>query len=196
MIQELIADRTANGVYWTQAILSPRTGRIWMVLPDQIFVLSNFASPNISAWSLYIPEFTIDINGVCAADPFVALRATDGKIYRFGSGGTLTYDSCPVQFITPFLGFDKPASFKFYQGFDAICTSDTAGGWTIQMSFDPTATPAPYDTICTIDGPTLMDGRIPISGRSTNIQIRATHAAPGAATFSKIFIHYAGAETD
>jgi hypothetical protein len=196
MIQQLIADRTANGVYWTQAILSPRTGRIWMVLPDQIFVLSNFASPNISAWSLYIPEFTIDINGVCAADPFVALRATDGKIYRFGSGGTLTYDSCPVQFITPFLGFDKPASFKFYQGFDAICTSDTAGGWTIQMSFDPTATPAPYDTICTIDGPTLMDGRIPISGRSTNIQIRATHAAPGAATFSKIFIHYAGAETD
>ena len=146
--------------------------------------------------AIYLPEFQIDINGTVIADPYVVLRSTTGGIYRFGSTGTLSYDSCPVTFTTPFLAFDKHASFKFFQGFDAICSSAAPNGWTIQMSFDPTVTPTPFDTICTIDGPTVMDGRIPINGRGTHIQVQATHQAPGPATFSKIVIHYAGAETD
>lgn len=195
LIQALIANRGGN-MYWTQAVLSPRTGRIWLTMQDQIFVLSNFASPNISAWSIYVPEFSIDINGTVVADPYVVLRSTTGAIYRFGSTAALTYDSCPVQFLTPFLAFEKDASFKFFQGFDAICTSDAPNGWQIEMSFDPTQTVTPFDTICTIDSPTIMDGRIPVNGRGTHVQVRATHAAPGPATFSKIIIHYAGAETD
>jgi hypothetical protein len=196
VIQDLVANRGSPGVAWTQTILSPRTGRIWMIMDDSIYVLSNFASPNISAWSLYLPEFHVAHMGAVYADPYVVLLGTDGNIYRFGSTGALVYDSCPVSFTTPFLSFDKPATFKFYQGFDAICTSDAAGGWGIDMSFDPTAGLTPYDRICNIDGATIMDGRIPVSGRGTHVQIKATHQAPGPATFSKLFIHYALADTD
>ena len=196
VIQDIIDDNLANYTS-TQAILSPRTGRIWLVMQDRIYVLSNWASPNISAWSVYIPEFTVDLTGVVFADPYVVLRSTTGAIYRFGSAGAgRVFDSCPVNITTPFLNFDKPASFKFYQGFDAICSNNPGSVWNVQASFDPTANPTPFDQICTLDGATIMDGRIPISGRSTHIQLQITHAAPGPATFSKLFIHYAPAETD
>jgi hypothetical protein len=209
VIQNLIAARGSTGLHWTsKTILSPRTGRIWVTATDRIYVLSNWASPNISAWSMYIPEFSIDQHYVVFSDPYVVLRSTTGAIYRFGSVGDPTYDSCPVRFTTPYLSFDKPASYKFYQGFDAICAANKANAplsWTIKMSFDPTFFLDPFDptdldnipldTICTIDGPTIMDGRIPISGRGTHIQLQITHQAPGPATFSKLFIHYAPSDT-
>jgi hypothetical protein len=181
--------------YWVKSILDPRTGRIWVCFKDIIYVLSNWASPNISAWSVYVPEFEIDIPHVVYADPYLILRATDGKIYRFGGDAEPVYDSCPVEFDTPFLSFDKPATFKFYQGFDAICSALPGSNWNIEMSFDPIRTPTPFDQICTLDTSTIMDGRIPISGRGTHVQVRATHAAPGPATFSKLFIHYAPSDT-
>lgn len=199
VIQDLLAIRgSVWGAWQTMALLDPRTGRIWLTFGDRIYVLSNYASPNISAWSVYIPEFFVDIQGAVFADPYLVFRDySTGRLYRFGSTGAQIYDSCPVEFDTPFLSFDKPASFKFYQGFDAICTADTTEGaaWSIQASFDATATPTPYDQICTIDSPTIMEGRIPISGRGTHIQIKATHAAPGPATFAKLFIHYAPSDT-
>lgn len=198
VIQELIAQRgELYGLYWTQAILSPRTGRIWMILPDQIHVLSNWPSPNISAWSVYIPEFTVYTPCGCIfADPYVILRATDGRIFRFGSQADLVYDSCPVSFLTPALSFDKPATFKFYQGFDAVCSANPGSMWDVKMSFDPFQNPVPFDEICQIDGSTMMGGRIPVSGRGTHVQLQITHQAPGPATFSKLFIHYALGDTD
>ena len=196
IIQDIMADRgQLYGAYWSKAILSPRTGRIWMTFQDRIYILSNWASPNISAWSVYIPEFTINNADVVFSDPYVVLRATDDRIFRFGSQGPSIYDSCPVTVTTPFLSFDKPATFKFYQGFDAICSNDPGSTWNVQASFDPTVNPTPYDQICTVDGPTIMDGRIPISGRGTHIQLNITHQAPGPATLSKVFLHYATSDT-
>jgi hypothetical protein len=195
VIQDLISLSTAAYVQQAIALLSPRTGRIWMIFTDKIYVLSNWASPNISAWSMYIPEFGIARQGAVFADPYVVMLTTDGRIFRFGSPGGLVYDSCPVSFTTPFLSFDKPATFKFYQGFDAICSNDPGSTWNVQASFDPTQTPTPFDQICVLDGPTIMDGRIPISGRGTHIQLQITHQAPGPATFSKLFVHYAPSDT-
>ena len=215
VIQDLLAVRGQQwGAWQTMALLDPRTGRIWLTFGDRIYVLSNYASPNISAWSVYIPEFFIDIQGAVFADPYVVLRdSTTRRIYRYGSTGSQIYDACPVEFITPFLSFDKPASFKFYNGFDAVCTTfnDPAfgqGTWNIKMSFDPVNldvnTPKPplvydpvpfYDQICTMDSATVLDGRIPISGRGTHVQVTATHQAPGPATFSKLFIHYIPSDT-
>jgi hypothetical protein len=197
VIQDLLAIRgEVWGAWQTQTVLDQRTGRIWFTFNDQIYILSNYASPNISAWSVYVPGFSLDIQGVVFADPYMYLRAANtNQVYRFGSPGSPIYDSCPVNITTPFLAFDKPASFKFYQGFDAICSNNPGSAWNIQASFDPTVTPTPYDQICTCDGPTIMDGRIPISGRGTHIQIVATHQAPGPATFSKLFIHYAPSDT-
>jgi hypothetical protein len=200
VIQDLLAIRGAVwGAWQTQAILSPRTGRIWMTFGDRIYILSNFASPNISAWSVYLTDdFFLDIQGVVFADPYLYLRGTNGKIYRYGSTGAQIYDACPVEILTPYLSFDKPVSYKFYQGFDAICTVDPAtptAQWNVEMSFDPVAQPPPFDQICTMDSPTVLDGRIPISGRATHVQLRIKHQAQGPATFAKLFIHYAPGET-
>jgi len=196
VIQDLLAIRGAVwGAWQTMALLVPRTGRIWFTFGDRIYVLSNYASPNISAWSVYYPGFNIDIQGVTFADPYLILRGVTGQLYRFGSSGDRIYDSCPVTVLTPFLSFDKPATFKFYQGFDAICTSDAPQAWSVQMSYDPTVPVTPYDQICLIDGPTILDGRIPISGRGTHVQMKLTHAAPGKATLAKLFIHYAPSDT-
>jgi hypothetical protein len=196
VIQELLAIRGQQwGAWQSISLLSPRTGRIWVAMGDRIYVLSNFASPNISAWSVYVPGFNIDIQGMAFADPYIYVRSTTGMIWRYGSTGAQIYDSCPVSFTTPFLSFDKPASYKFYQGFDAICSNTPGSTWNVQASFDPTVTPTPYDQICTVDGPTVMDGRIPISGRGTHIQLVVSHQAPGPATFSKLFIHYAASDT-
>jgi hypothetical protein len=202
VIQDLLAVRGQQwGAWQTMSLLDPRSGRIWLTFGDRIYVLSNYASPNISAWSVYIPEFFIDIQGAVFADPYVVLRdSTTRRIYRYGSTSAQIYDACPVEFITPFLSFDKPASFKFYNGFDAICTTFNdpthgQGQWTIQMSYDPVADPTPFDTICEIDNATVLDGRIPISGRGTHVQVVAKHQAAGPATFSKLFIHYAPSDT-
>lgn len=200
-IQDLLEIRgEVWGAWQTQALLAPRTGRIWFTFNDKIYVLSNFASPNISAWSVYEPGFNTDTQGAVFADPYILLRDTTGKIYRFGSQGEQIYDDCPVEFDTPFLSFDKPASFKVYNGFDAICTTTpntdgTPNPWTIRMSYDPVFKPTPFDDICLIDDATVLGGRIPISGRGTHVQVVATHQGLGPATFAKLFIHYSPSDT-
>jgi hypothetical protein len=208
-IDQAIQDQIAqNGpfelgdvLYWSKAVLDGRTGRLWMsVGGDRIHVLSNWASPNISAWSIYLPSangtpFLIDHQHIVFADPYVVLRADTGDIFRFGSDTVLQYDDCEVLIETPFLSFDKPATFKFYQGFDAICSNDPGSPWQVEASFDPTVTPTPFDDICQLDGPSIMGGKIPISGRGTHIQLNIGHQSPGPATFSKLFIHYAPSDT-
>ena len=176
------------------ALLSPRSGRIWMVLADRIYILSNFASPNISAWSVYLPDgWTVD--DAVYADPYVVLRDTAGHLYRFGSAGPLVYDSCPVTVTLPWLSFDKPTTFKWYEGFDAICTN----AWNVQASLDPAldgASSQPWDQWCVLNGPTTLLGRIPVQSRSTHVQMQITCAASGPATFSKLFVHYSPGDTD
>jgi hypothetical protein len=199
IIQNLIATRgwsgAANDMGGTQAVLSPRTGRMWIACYDTIFVLSNFASPNIAAWSTYLPGFNIAKNGMVFADPYIYLADTSFNIWRFGGYGAPVYDSCPVQILTPGLSFEKPTAFKFYQGFDAVCRAQVGSPWNIQMSFDPAQATPPFDQICAIEGPTSMGGRIPISGRGTHLQIKATHQAPGPATLSKMIVHYAASDS-
>lgn len=200
MIQDLIATRGIAGATEDmgsmQTVLSPRTGRLWMTAYDKIFVLSHFASPNIAAWSIYEPGFNIAKKGIVFADPYLFLLDTNKHIWRFGSFGTLTYDSCPVEIITPGLSFDKPASHKFYQGFDAVCRAQAGSPWNVQMCFDPTQPGPPWDQICTMEGPTTLTGRIPISGRGTHLQTRITHQGPGPASFAKMLVHYASSDTE
>jgi hypothetical protein len=170
-----------------QAVLETRTGRFWMIFPNEIYVLSAYPSPNISAWSKYVPGFTT--KWACNIQSWVVVADTTGQTYLFGGTGTPTYDpATQVRLVFPFLSFDKPATFKEYQGFDMIGT----GTWTVEACFDVTLMNAPvWDTIAVVNGPTMMGGRIPISGSGTHIQLRLTHTGQTtAATFDKLFIHY------
>lgn len=173
----------ANGL----AVLETRTGRFWMIFPNEIFVLSAYPSPNISAWSKYVPGF--QTRWACNIQQWVVLADTNGQTYLFGGSGNLAYDpATQLQLVFPFLAFDKPATFKEYQGFDAIAT----GTWTVEACFDVTLMDNPvWDTIAVFNGPTMMGGRIPISGTGTHIQLRLTHVGEAnIATFDKLFVHY------
>jgi hypothetical protein len=199
LIQQLIGQQGQGWMSTCIAVLSPRSGRIWMVFPDRIYILSNFASPNISAWSVYDATdqngTAFQISDAVYADPYVVLRDTNGHVYRFGNPGALQYDNSPVSILLPWLSFDKPTTFKWYEGFDAICTNT----WSVQASLDPAldGSPSqPWDTWCTLTGPTMLVGRIPVQSRSTHVQLQMTCNAPGPATFSKLFVHYSPSDTD
>lgn len=173
----------ANGL----AVLETRTGRFWMIFANEIFVLSAYPSPNISAWSKYVPGF--QTRWACNIQSWVVLADTNGMTYLYGGSGAPAYDpATQVQLVFPFLAFDKPATFKEYQGFDFIGT----GTWTVQACFDVTLMTAPvWDTIAVVTGPTMMGGRIPISGLGTHIQLKLTHTGEAnIATFDKLFVHY------
>jgi hypothetical protein len=187
VIQNMFAQDGLPYMANAQAVLETRTGRFWMIFANEIFVLSAYPSPNISAWAKYLPGF--QTRWACNIQSWVVLADTTGQTYLFGGSGAPTYDPATnVTLVFPFLSFDKPATFKEYQGFDFIGT----GTWTVQACFDVTLMTAPvWDTIAVVTGPTMMGGRIPISGTGTHIQMRLTHTGQAtAATFDKLFIHY------
>lgn len=199
LIQQLLGNPGQGWMSTCIAMLSPRSGRIWMVFPDRVYILSNFASPNISAWSVYLTTdqngTPFQVNDVVYADPYIVLRDTNNHLYRFGNPGPLQYDSSPVTVTLPWLSFDKPTTAKWYEGFDAICTNT----WNVQASLDPAldALPnQPWDQWCVINGPTMLGGRIPVQSRSTHVQLQLTCNQPGPATFSKLFVHYSPSDTN
>lgn len=187
VIQGMFANDGLTYMGDAQAVLETRTGRFWMIFPNEIFVLSAYPSPNISAWSKYVPGF--QTRWACNIQSWVVLADTNGNTYLFGGSGAPVYNPATTVTLTfPFLPFDKPATLKEYTGLDVIVT----GTWTVQACFDVTLMDNPaWDTIAVVNGPTMMVGRIPISGTGTHIQIQMTHTGEAnIATFDKLFIHY------
>lgn len=189
LFQELLSTKGEEYMSKAQALLNPRNGRFFMILPNDIFVLSSYPSPNISAWGRYDAPGTI-VNTVYS-DPFIYVRDNTDKLWRFGGAGTTTFDSSAVDVTLPYLSFELPATMKTFKGVDVSCT----GTWDVFVGLDP-SNPVAEDKIATISGPTFLNGRIPFVGRSTHIRLRFRNASPGPATLSKVFIHYEKAETE
>lgn len=165
------------------ATLQPYTGRYWMVFPDRIAVLSNFPNPKISAWSIYEPGFTI--KDAADAGGHIYLLASDNKIYRYGGIAAVTYDNTPVEVVTPFLGMDKPATFKQLVGLDAIAT----GEWDVYVALNPTNTLA-EDYIGKLTKATFVDGQFPLAGSSTHVSLRFRSSGVGPHSLASLIIHY------
>jgi hypothetical protein len=98
-------------------------------------------------------------------------------------------DACPVEIEFPFLSGDKPATQKTYNGIDAAAT----GEWDVYAATNPEDETA-EDYLGQIIGPTFMQGRQAIEGRSTHISLRLRNATPGPATLSNVSVHFQGAE--
>lgn len=188
IFQDLLALEGEDYMAKAQALLNPRTGRFYVVLPGHIYVLSAYPSPNVNAWARYEPP--AEIENAVFADPYMYLRDVNGVIWRFG-GTVDVFDSCPVDVELPFLSFDKPATMKTFEGIDVSCT----GTWQVYAGLNP-GNPDAEDLIATIDGPTFLGGRIPFEGRSTHVKLRFHNEGPGPATLAKVFVHYTPAETD
>ena len=184
------------GAYWSKAILSPRTGRIWMTMQDRIYILSNWASPNISAWSVYIPEFTINNADVVFADPYVVLRATDGRIFRFGSQGRFDLRQLPCHRDDAFSQLRQARDFQVLPGLRRDLLQRSGLGLERAGELRPD---------CHADAlrPDLHDRRARRSwtgafrsvAAAPTFSFKITHQAPGPATLSKVFLHYATSDT-
>lgn len=189
IFEDILSTKGETYASKAQSLLNARDGRFLVVFPDEIYVLSNFPSPNITAWGRYAVPGTIT-NSVYM-DPYVFLRDNTDKIWRFGGAGTPSYDSSAVEVVTPWLSFDKPCTQKIFTGIDVACT----GSWAVYVGLDP-GNAAAEDLIANISGPTFLKDRIPFTGRSTHIRLRFVNESAGGATLSKVFVHYKSSDTD
>jgi hypothetical protein len=168
------------------SILQPITGRFWIVLPDRIYILSDFPGPKITAWSEYDPGF--NITAICTANQQIFCRDDQNNVYAYGGTDQATFDSSAVEIILPYHGGEQPATGKRFHGIDAAA----AGQWSVYASWDPTTGAEDYCGV--INGPTFFEGRFPIVGESTHISLRLRSSVPGPLTLSNMVIHYELAE--
>ena len=198
IIQGLLRSQGEDFIKRTISILQPVTGRFWVILHDRIYILSAFPGPKITAWSEYQPS--AEIGGVdtifhtvaaCTHRQHIILRDEAHHIYSYGGADDtgISYDSCPVDIMFPFLTGDKPATQKTYQGIDAAAT----GIWDVYAATNP-EDEVSEDYIGRINGPSFMQGRFAMEGRSTHLSLRLRNAAPGPATLSNLSVHFQGAE--
>ncbi len=178
--------RTKSDEYLASAIsiTEPLSGRFWLVFPDRILVLSLFPSPRVTAWSTYIPGFTI--TAVCPVDNDIALMDTDGNIYKYGAD---VYDATEAEVLTPYMNADKPASMKAFNGIDVACE----GTWKLyaRMNFKDQSA---EDFLGSAVGSTFMDGKFTFEHTCTHIAIRATTKSKSAAVLAHIALHYEDGE--
>ena len=87
-------------------LIQPRSGRVMVVLPDRIYVLSTFQEPAITAWSVFDAPF--NFVDACVADPWVLIRGSDNNLYIYGSDVAAIYDATEAEVITPALNCREP----------------------------------------------------------------------------------------
>lgn len=177
------------------SILQPVTGRFWVILPDRVYVLSAFPGPKITAWSEYTPsdmdgnEFSI--TAVCTHRQHVIVRDSNNQIFAYGGGEDtgIVYDASPVEIVFPFLAGEKTATEKSYHGLDAACQ----GEWEVYAGYNPYDETA-EDYVGKLIGPSFMQGRLAMEGRSTHISMRLRSAVNGPLNLSNLVLHYDFAE--
>lgn len=164
------------------AIIEPVEGRYWLVLGDQIYVLSMYSGSQIFAWSRYEPGFNIE--WLVNKDNLVYARSGD-NIYIYGGLTGRQYDSCQVVAELPYMDGGSPHVYKQTSGIDL--TID--GTWTVSAGFDYTA-PNARDVICTAGQSTYALGIIPMNGVGTHLGIKLVSQSPGPAKISNIVVHF------
>ncbi len=170
------------------SINEPVIGRFWAVFPDQIFVLSYFPGPQVTAWSTFTVPFAIDY--VVTAGDHIFLRSGD-DLYLFGGKTGAEFDSCPVEVRFPYLDAGKPAHNKIFNGIDATVEGDWQGA--VSYNFDM---PDAEEPIGTLIASTWNKGRFALQGYGTHISMRFYNEAPGPARIANAAIHYTVADDE
>ena len=62
-----------------RCLIQPRIGRVFVVLPDRIYILSTFQEPAITAWAMFDAPF--NFTHAVVSEPYVMLRGSDNVIY-------------------------------------------------------------------------------------------------------------------
>lgn len=172
-----------------QAAIEEGTGRYWLQLDGECYILSHFPGPKVTAWSKYTPEFeAVDL---VAHELSIAVRGDDDMVYLYGGQNYDTYDSCAVSAITPFLSGGKPGTPKDFEALDVAGQNV----WTVDHNFvvdDPLSldVEANWERTGVFDGTTYAQQKMGLEGRSTHVAFRVTSARPGAAVLANLTFHY------
>ena len=158
-------------------VVDPLTGRVWIAIEDQIFVLSNYPETKVTAWSVYRPGFVVD--DMAVFNSRVYLRSGD-TIYVYGSEtGPLAYaESVEAEAWLPYLDANVPAQAKHLRGLDVACR----GAWELRVGYDP-QNPSTSDLVARVEGTTYPWERVVIDqGGGTHIGLKLRSLAPVDAT--------------
>lgn len=176
-------------------ILEPRQGRFMLAIDNQFYVFSFFPSSKISAWSTYLPGFSI--TGIDAIGQTVVCRSTNA-LYKIGSTTQRVYDAREIKVITPFLYGNDPSVAKQFSGIDMACE----GTWEVWAAYDPLRVNSDgdpdeefFERIGTVTGTTYAEtggenGNMGFEGISTHIALMFKCKSPIRARIGNVAIHF------
>ena len=188
LIQDIYTTRGSTYFNAAYALLEPIVGRFWMVFKDQIYVLSSFPGPKITAWSRYSLPFNVDYAVSCGGRVF--LRSGD-DLYAYGGASGNVYDNCGVEVRLPYLDMGKPGTNKIFQGLDTTIS----GAWTVSNSFDFN-NPDNEESLGAFASSTWRLGRCEFTGESSHFSLRFYNNDANPALISNAAIHYAFASAE
>lgn len=168
-------------------LIEPREGRFWLIMANRIFVFSFFSGASVSAWSEYLPGFTVDEAVVFGRRVYLRSGNT---IYVYGGlGSALTYDDTEAVAQIPYLDADKPWQSKDLTGIDVAAQ----GEWKIYIAMNPNnleAQDAVGVVADVIADTTFNDGRISAEGKSTHFSLIFKSQNDGYAKLGSCVIHF------
>ena len=181
-IQNLYTARGSGYFAGARAILEPIVGRFWMIFNDQIFVLSYFPGPKITAWSRYTLPFNVDYAVTCGGHVFLR---SGNALYAYGGADGNAYDATVGEIRMPYLDMKKPGHNKIFEALDMT----VQGSWIVKNSFDYTQ-PDAEETLGTFSSSTWRTGRAAFTGDSSHFSLRFYTSGTGPATLSNAAVHY------
>ena len=182
LIQDIYNSRGTGYFATARAILEPIVGRFWMIFNDEIYVLSYFPGPKITAWSRYTLNFSVDYAVTCGGHVF--LRAGNA-LYAYGGPNGNSYDTTVGEIRMPYLDMKKPGHNKIFEALDMTIQ----GNWTVKNSFDFN-NPDVEETLGTFSAPTWRTGRASFTGDSSHFSLRFYTSDASPATLSNAAVHY------
>ena len=177
-----VASSDPNIFYNAVAVVQPLQGRYWLAIQNTIYVLSYFPAGDITAWSTFVPGFTVQ--RFARVQNQVYVHDTAGNVYLYGGADHQTYDSSLVTVRTPHLSADSPTENKRIKSVDVMCQ----GQWAINIGMLPNNTEA-FELCATVQDNTYGLMSIPFAGYGTHFGLHMTHQAPGPATLSAVHLN-------
>jgi hypothetical protein len=187
-IQTKIAGSTLQVLTGARTVLEDLTGRFWMMFQDEIWVLSLFPGPRVSAWSRYAPSHTGDVPftpvEITDSAGYVCIRSSDDKIYVLGGASRDVFDACTAEVETPYLNLGRPIVWKSLQALDFALT----GIWNVEASFDPDN--IQWEQIASLQRSTYNLQSVPMQGMTPCVALRLKTTSASRAILANLAIHY------
>jgi len=162
------------------SVVQPIYGRYWLHLGDTIYVLSFFPAGEITAWSTFTLDFTL--NQFAVVENRVFCLGSDNVVRLYGGPDLNTYDAnMVVRVRTPHMASQKPTTNKRVQSVDVIGT----GAWSVSVGMLPNQTDQ-FELCANIVDNTLGNMSIPFAGYGTHVGVHLEHQGSGPATLSAI----------